>query len=72
MRRAVFWLSLVVGGMCLTLLLWRAPREHLLSWLLHGSDASRVPTPAARQPLPSLPRKVAVGAMISPARTIKL
>ncbi|MEW5877637.1 MAG: PhnD/SsuA/transferrin family substrate-binding protein [Acidobacteriota bacterium] len=72
MRRAAFWLSLLVGAMCLALLLWRAPREHLLSWLLHGSDASRVPTPAASQLSPSLARRVAVGAMISPARTIQL
>lgn len=72
MRRAAFWLSLAVGGICLALLFWRAPREHLLSWLLHGTTATQVPTPSASQPLPSLPRRVAVGAMISPARTIKL
>lgn len=72
MRRAPFWLSLLVGGVCLTLLLWRAPRERLLSWLLHSTNAAHLPTPAASQPSSALPRRVAVGAMISPARTIQL
>lgn len=72
MRGILRWLGLAVGTFCLVLYFWQKPREALLGWVV-GPVPTASP-PSSRNPHAPAPllRRVAVGAMISPARTVAL
>ncbi len=70
MRGILRWLGLAVGAFCVVLYFWQKPRQVLLGWVL-GPAPTRT-SPGFQSPhAPSPPlRRVAIGTMISPARTI--
>lgn len=70
MRGLLRWLGLAVGAFCVMLYFWQKPREVLLGWLLRPAPTANSPSSPEPKDSPALVRRVAIGAMISPARTI--
>lgn len=70
MREFLKWLGLALGVFCVVLFFWQKPRKALLGWLLSPVPSASLSN--ARSPKASAPptRGVAIGAMISPARTL--